>query len=169
MDWQHPSRVGYWARNTAIISEVLPLEDCLDEDPIQVMFNGTVTRMRPLVGRLQSAAAGRYHVTVTEYEARDFTLVDVLAAGVTKGTALAAWCETRGYAPAEVLAAGDNYNDLEMLAFAGVPVVMGNAVPGLLEAGFHVTATHDEAGLARAIERFALAPATRGAERGTRD
>ena len=77
---------------------------------------------------------------------------------MSKGTALAAWCETRGYAPAEVLAAGDNYNDLEMLAFAGVPVVMGNAVPGLLGAGFHVTATHDEAGLARAIERFVLAP-----------
>ncbi len=33
---------------------------------------------------------------------------------------------------------------------------MGNAVPELLAAGFHVTATHDEAGLARAIERFAL-------------
>ena len=42
MDWQHPSRVGYWSRNTAIISEVIPLEDCLDEDPIQVMFNGPV-------------------------------------------------------------------------------------------------------------------------------
>lgn len=168
MDWQHPSRVGYWARNTSIISEVLPLENCLDEDPIQVMFNGTVARMRPLVDRLQSAAAGRYHVTVTEYEARDFTLVDVLAAGVSKGTTLAAWCETRGYAPSEVLAAGDNYNDLEMLAFAGVPVVMGNAVPGLLDAGFHVTATHDDAGLARAIERFVLAPAARSAEHGTR-
>ena len=93
---------------------------------------------------------------MTEYEARDFTLVDVLAAGVSKGTTLARWCATRGYAPADVLAAGDNYNDLEMLEFAGVPVVMGNAVPELLASGFHVTSSHDEAGLARAIERFAL-------------
>jgi hydroxymethylpyrimidine pyrophosphatase-like HAD family hydrolase len=43
-----------------------------------------------------------------------------------------------------------------MLEFAGVPVVMGNAVPELLSAGFHVTASNDDAGLARAIERFAL-------------
>jgi hypothetical protein len=156
MDWQHPSRVGYWTRNTAIIHEMIPLEDCLDEDPIQVMFNGPVGRMRPLVDRLGGAAAGRYHVTVTEYEARDFTLVDVLADGVSKGTTLATWCAARGYARADVLAAGDNYNDREMLEFAGVPIVMGNAVPELLGAGFHVTAGNDEAGLARAIERFAL-------------
>jgi Cof subfamily protein (haloacid dehalogenase superfamily) len=156
MDWQHPSRVGYWARNTTIIDEVIPLEDCLDEDPIQVMFNGTVTRMRPLVGQLQARAAGRYHVTVTEYEERDFTLVDVLAHGVSKGTTLAGWCASQGWTRDEVLAAGDNYNDREMLEFAGVPVVMGNAVPELLSAGFHVTASNDDAGLARAIERFAL-------------
>jgi hypothetical protein len=156
MDWQHPSRVGYWARNTAIIDEVIPLEDCLDEDPIQVMFNGPVARMRPLVDRLAAGAAHRYHVTVTEYEARDFTLVDVLADGVSKGTTLASWCAARGYSRDEVLAAGDNHNDREMLEFAGVPVVMGNAVPELLASGFHVTGSNDEAGLARAIDRFAL-------------
>ncbi len=63
MDWQHPSRVGYWTRNTAIIAEVHPLEDCLDQDPIQVMFNGPVARMRPLAGRLRAESRGRYHVT----------------------------------------------------------------------------------------------------------
>src|SRR3954452_782918 len=84
MDWQHPSRVGYWTRNTAIIAEVLPLETCLDQDPIQVMFNGPVARMRPLAGRLRAESRGRYHVAMTEYEARDFALVDVLAAGVSK-------------------------------------------------------------------------------------
>ena len=83
-------------------------------------------------------------------------LVDVLADGVSKGTTLSTWCTAHGYARGEVLAAGDNYNDREMLEFAGVPVVMGNAVPELLAAGFHVTASNDEAGLARAIERFAL-------------
>ena len=40
MDWQHPQRAGYWKRNQAVIDEVYPLEDCLTEDPIQVMFNG---------------------------------------------------------------------------------------------------------------------------------
>jgi Cof subfamily protein (haloacid dehalogenase superfamily) len=159
MDWQHPSRVGYWARNMAIIDEVVPLEACLVEDPIQVMFNGGVERMRTLASQLDGAGeAHDYSVTITEYAERDFTLVDVLAAGVSKGTTVGIWARERGYTPDEVMAIGDNYNDVAMLEYAGVPVVMGNAVPELLGSGYPVTATNDEAGLARAIERYALAP-----------
>ena len=55
-----------------------------------------------------------------------------------------------------MLAVGDNLNDLEMLEFAGTPVVMGNAVDALKARGFHITSSHDEGGLAAAIRRFAL-------------
>ena len=54
------------------------------------------------------------------------------------------------------MAVGDNFNDLEMLEFAGTPVVMGNAVEALKQRGWHVTGHQDEAGLAQAIRRFAL-------------
>jgi Cof subfamily protein (haloacid dehalogenase superfamily) len=159
MDWQHPSRVGYWARNMDIIDEVVPLEACLVEDPIQVMFNGGVERMRTLAAALDGAGeADEYSLTITEYAERDFTLVDVLAAGVSKGTTVGTWARERGYTRDEVMAIGDNYNDVAMLEYAGVPVVMGNAVPELLESGYPVTASNDEAGLARAIERYALSP-----------
>jgi len=69
---------------------------------------------------------------------------------------LAEWARRRGYARGEVMALGDNLNDLEMLKAAGVPVVMGNAVPALLEHGWPITATNDEAGVAEAIHRFVL-------------
>ena len=49
---------------------------------------------------------------------------------------------------------GDNLNDLEMLEFAGTPVVMGNAIDDLKTRGWTATATNDEAGVARAIETF---------------
>ena len=155
MDWQHPQRAGYWKRNQAVIDEVYPLEDCLTEDPIQVMFNGTVERMRALASHLESAAGSSgYHYTLTEYEARDFTMVDVLAAGVTKGTTLTAWARERGYGREAIMAVGDNYNDREMLEAAGTPVVMANAVPSLLAAGHYVTDSNDHGGLAKAIDRF---------------
>jgi hydroxymethylpyrimidine pyrophosphatase-like HAD family hydrolase len=54
------------------------------------------------------------------------------------------------------MAIGDNHNDAEMLFFAGIPVVMENAVPELKTRGWHVTHTNDEDGVAAAIERFAL-------------
>jgi Cof subfamily protein (haloacid dehalogenase superfamily) len=156
MDWQHPSRVGYWARNLSIIDEVVPLEASLVEDPIQVMFNGQAGRMRALADTLRTARSDRYEVTFTEYAVRDFSLVDVLAAGVTKGTTLTEWARSRGFTREEIMAVGDNYNDAQMLAAVGCPVVMGNAVPELLASGYALTGTNDEAGLAHAIERFIL-------------
>ena len=65
--------------------------------------------------------AGRFTVDLTEYESRDFAMVDVLAAGCTKGATLAEWARRRGYERGEVMAIGDNLNDLEMLEAAGVP------------------------------------------------
>ena len=157
MDWQHPQRAGYWKRNQSVIDEVFPLEDSLTEDPIQVMFNGGVSRMRALASHLESSVeGGGYQYTLTEYAARDFTMVDVLAAGVTKGTTLTAWARERGYGRESIMAVGDNYNDREMLEAAGTPVVMGNAVPELMAAGYPVTDSNDERGLANAIDRFII-------------
>jgi hydroxymethylpyrimidine pyrophosphatase-like HAD family hydrolase len=157
LDWTHPSRAGYYGKYGALISETLPLEECLVEDPVEVMFNGGVDRMRELIARLEAApSASQYAVSFVEYRWRDFTLVDVLGAGVTKGTTLADWARSLGFTREAVMAVGDNYNDREMLAYAGTGVAMGNSVAELLQGAFHVTGTNDEAGLAQAIERFAL-------------
>jgi hydroxymethylpyrimidine pyrophosphatase-like HAD family hydrolase len=69
--------------------------------------------------------------------------------------------------PEQVMAIGDNFNDLDMLEYAGLPVLMGNAVPALLERGWSTTATQDECGVAAAIERFVLGrPGARSPEPG---
>jgi Cof subfamily protein (haloacid dehalogenase superfamily) len=157
IDWTHPSRRGYAERNREFIVEVDPLEAALTEDPIQVMFNGGVAPMRGLVALLRALPSSpAFTVAVTEYVDRDFSLVDVLPAGCTKGATLAAWARRQGYSRDQVMALGDNLNDLEMLEAAGLPVVMGNAVPALLERGWPVTATNDDAGVAAAISRFVL-------------
>ena len=160
MDWTHPQRRGYYEKNKAFIASApSSLADALeDDDPIQVMFNGSVAPMRALVRELRaSPIATRYSVAITEYELRDFSLVDVNAAGCSKGTTLARWATREGYGRDEVMAVGDNLNDLEMLDFAGTPVVMGNAADAVKRArSFYVTGTNDEGGLADAIKRFAL-------------
>jgi Cof subfamily protein (haloacid dehalogenase superfamily) len=155
MDWEHPGRKAYWARNQSLIAQSVPLEDALVENPIQVMFNGGVAAMRALVAALQGEARD-FAVALTEYVHRDFSLIDVTAPSATKGRALAWRAAQLGIAREQVMAVGDNFNDLEMLEFAGVPVVMGNAVPGLLERGWAVTGDNEHAGLADAIRKFAL-------------
>jgi hydroxymethylpyrimidine pyrophosphatase-like HAD family hydrolase len=59
------------------------------------------------------------------------------------------------------MAVGDNFNDREMLEYAGVPVVMGNAVAELKSAGWPVTLDNDAGGVAAAIENYALSPIRR--------
>jgi hypothetical protein len=155
MDWTHPHRRGYYARNHAFIARVSPLTEALTEDPLEVLFTGHVAPMREvadLVRRLP--VADHVSVAITEYEQRDFALVDVNAAGCSKGDTLARWTATLGILPKEVMAVGDNLNDLDMLQFAGTAVVMGNAADALKRHGFHVTASNDEDGLAVAIDRF---------------
>jgi hydroxymethylpyrimidine pyrophosphatase-like HAD family hydrolase len=133
------------------------LETCLTEDPIQVMFSGKVEPMRHAEAALRSAPfAGEYALAVTTYESRDFAMIDVINPACSKGASLAEWADARGYRREEVMAIGDNHNDLEMLSFAGIPVVMGNGVPELKTYGWHETGTNDENGVALAIEQFAL-------------
>jgi Cof subfamily protein (haloacid dehalogenase superfamily) len=155
MDWEHPGRKAYWARNQSLIAQSVPLEDALVEDPIQVMFNGGVGAMRLLVEALR-ADAGEFAVSLTEYEHRDFSLIDVTAPSATKGRALAWRAAQLGLSREEVMAVGDNYNDLEMLEFAGLPVVMANSVAGLTGRGWAITGDNESAGLAAAIRQFAL-------------
>jgi Cof subfamily protein (haloacid dehalogenase superfamily) len=154
MDWDHPYRRGYWERHRHFIGHAAPLEVALTEDPIQVMFNGDVATMRDVFAAVQGTEG--VFVSRTEYESRDFSLVDVTAPDATKGHALAWRAAQLGVSARQVMAIGDNLNDLEMLQFAGVPVVMGNAVEALRDRGWHETATHDEAGVARAIRTLAL-------------
>jgi Cof subfamily protein (haloacid dehalogenase superfamily) len=155
MDWEHPGRKGYYLRNRHLIARAVPLEDALTEDPIQVMFSGGVDHMREVAYAVRQEA-GDVTVLLTEYVHRDFSLLDITDASATKGRALAWRAAQLGLSAADVMAVGDNLNDVDMLEFAGTPVVMGNAVDGLRSRGWHLTTHNDDAGLARAIERFAL-------------
>ena len=157
MDWSHPNRAGFRQRNRELISAVATLEEALVEDPVQVAFNGEVGLMREILAHLATVeVAASLSISLTEYPRRNFSLIDVCAARTTKGRTLARLARQLAIAREEVMAVGDNHNDRDMLDWAGTGVVMGNAEPELRDMGFHQTLTNDDAGLARAIERFVL-------------
>ena len=158
VDWSHPQRAWYYERNREFMTRSEPIERALTEDPVQVSYTGCVADMRALAADVRRLpAAGALSVTLTEYPARDFSLLDLTADGCSKGAALAVRAQRLGIDRREVMAAGDNLNDREMLEFAGAPVVMGNAVAPLKARGWPLTASHDDCGLADAIERVLAA------------
>lgn len=142
-------------KNSEFIQFVRPVERSLTEDPVQSMFAGTVGKMSEALAHLMSNQPLLERVTVlkTQYDARDLCIIDVLNAGVTKGHALRRWAEHHGIAQASIMAIGDNYNDIEMLDYAGMPYIMGNACDELKNAGYRLTLGNDQSGVAHAIEQ----------------
>jgi len=141
-------------KNIEYIDFVVPIEDSLTTDPVQVMFCGPIAHMhRALEGLASCRLESEITVLRTEYPLRDLSIVDVLNKDCTKGHALERWASYRGLPREKVMAIGDNYNDIEMLAFAGVPFIMGNAAEDLRTRGWTVTRANDQNGVAAAIEQ----------------
>ncbi|UWG97145.1 Cof-type HAD-IIB family hydrolase [Dehalobacter sp. DCM] len=95
--------------------------------------------------------ADRLHFTTSRAH-----YMDIIEKSVNKGNALKVLAEQLGILPEEVMAIGDNHNDMEMICYAGTGVAMGNALEELKEIADYVTLSNQENGVAHAIERFAL-------------
>jgi len=151
----HASIARWMEKNEPHIARISPLEDALVSDPIQVMYCGTIERMTGAEKHLLLARiTGEITTLKTEYVARDLCMLDVLNGGCSKGHALERWAQYRGLNREQVMAIGDNYNDIEMLSFAGVPVIMGNACEELKQNGWEVTLSNCDDGVAAAVEKI---------------
>jgi hydroxymethylpyrimidine pyrophosphatase-like HAD family hydrolase len=175
--------IGRWmTANERYIEKVVPIEGALGrEGMIQMMLCGTIEKMRVAeaqllrdpkvlgvgVAPLRKSEVRREGVVVpevlpeaalhrTEYPERDLCIVDILPAGCSKGTAVMGLAALRGVAREEILAIGDNWNDVSMLEAAGTSVLMGNAPEDLKEIGaargWVAGSRHDQDGVAEAIE-----------------
>jgi Cof subfamily protein (haloacid dehalogenase superfamily) len=124
---------------------------------VHTTFSGPCALMTELQAALKEKLADTATILATAYPARNFTIVDVLPPDASKGIGLRKLADLHGIEARDVMAMGDNFNDLEMLEFAGTPVVMGNADSSVINRdGFAVTAPNDEDGVALAIEKFIL-------------
>lgn len=158
LDELGPSIRRWLEKNMEYIEFVIPIENALVANPVQAMFCGTMARMSDAL-RVLEASVPRSSVTVlrTEYPERDLSMIDVLNTGCSKGHALERWANHRGYRREQVMAVGDNHNDVEMLEFAGYPVIMGNACEELRARGWTITRGNGDCGVAAAVE-LALGP-----------
>jgi Cof subfamily protein (haloacid dehalogenase superfamily) len=141
-------------KNAPYIEYITPIEKSLTEDPIQAMFCGPIELMQRAQQQLRACDfANDFTLLRTQYDYRDLCIIDLLNTGCSKGYALERWANYRGLDASEVMAIGDNYNDIEMLTFAGHPVIMGNASDDLKQNGWTVTLHNDASGVAAAIEQ----------------
>ncbi len=141
-----------WFPGSASIGTLVDDVRTLGERPcIKIVGHGdpyTIAELRPrAVERLG------HHLYVTQTAA---TLLEVLHPEVSKGAALRRIAHLLGVDRTEVVAFGDNHNDLDMLEFAGIGVAMGNATAEAKAVADMVTAGNEEDGIAVALERLGV-------------
>lgn len=121
-------------------------------EPLKVLTIDRTEAIEAAAELLKLRVGGEFHVLVTT-EHSGYSLLEVAPKGVSKATGLDRLTALNSVLPAEVMAFGDNWNDVEMLQFAGLGVAMGNAVDGLKSVADAVTASNQEDGVAVFLEQ----------------
>ena len=146
----HPLTDAYTA-DDGLAAEVVPsFEPHLVGDPYKVLVIGPRERVEVLQRAVLDAGLP-VHAVQSEP-----VYLEILPQGVSKGEALGAMWRALGLAPAETIAIGDNWNDVEMIEAAGLGVAMGHAPEGVRAKADYVCGTAEEEGVREVIERFVL-------------
>jgi hypothetical protein len=157
---QASGRISVWVEaNRNAIEVVKPLELALidGDDPIQGMVTGNLGMMRKAEAALKASEwSGSCECVRTEYPERDLSILDLLPPGISKGWALERLAARLGVDRKETMAIGDNWNDVDMLEWAGQGVMMGNAAFELRSMarvrGWQQAPPNDEDGVAVVLE-----------------
>lgn len=138
-----------------------PVPDDATVDAIEVLLAEAPVKLllRPDQPRGAAAFAERVRLEVAEfvevtYSDASATLLEMSAAGVSKGAGLAALCAARGIDAGETVVFGDMPNDLSMLAWAGRSYAMANGHPDVIAAADDVAPPNHEDGVAAVLERL---------------
>jgi Cof subfamily protein (haloacid dehalogenase superfamily) len=168
---QAHGRIALWVEtNRKAIEVVKPLEKAFDDgaDPIQGMVTGYLSKMKEAERAIKASEwSNSCECVRTEYPARDISILDLLPCGVSKGWALEHLAGRLGVDRSETMAIGDNWNDVDMLEWAGQGVMMGNAVEELRtmakEQGWKQAPHNDKNGVAVVLEAAVKERANGGA------
>lgn len=140
-DYDHPWAFAYLKRADRV--------ELLGEPAAKLLVRGSGDS-RSLALAARGVGADAVHITYST----DDGLIEVAAAGVNKGTALAELAARWNIDRKDVIAFGDMPNDLEMLHWAGFSVGMGNAHPDVHAIVSEVGAHHHEDAVAQILERW---------------
>ena len=128
---------------------VAPIDQWLTEPVTKLLILGLDDRLGEIAAAIQKDFP--YQVSMVQTEGH---LLQIMHATVSKAQALRVVAGELGIGREEVMAIGDNANDVAMLRWAGIGVAMANAAPSAVAAADYVTDHQDADGAAKAIRRL---------------
>jgi len=136
-----------WDENTREVGDIV---EALNPACIKLIMRRPGHSARALLGELQATVAELGHVTSSGLD-----WVEIGAPGISKAYAAERVCDRLGIGVAEVLAVGDNHNDLTVLAWAGHAAAPANAIPEVLAVVGQILPPNSEDGVAQLLEVLA--------------
>ena len=150
----------YYERNKQLLPEdrvdieiVADMKHKILTMPQNVLKFVIISQNADVLSKIRREAHLISQVDVMSSNYDNFEIVDK---GVSKGEALKFLSKKLSIPPEEMIAIGDNENDISMLKYAGLGIAMGNGEQCAKEIAQYVTATNEEDGVADAIEKFIL-------------
>ena len=160
-DWRvHRSPQSQLRRRPELESLFVDLNTVSDlPDPIEIVLWGTDEEMQSLADALQATGLDYTLVFWRGRESSSFvrdgqSALEILGPNTSKATALTWLCSHLGIEPTQVVAFGDDVNDVEMLQFAGLGVAVGSATQAARDAADEYTHNDDHEAVARTLRRI---------------
>ena len=152
----HPFQQEYLQDNIPYCRFVDDLAATQLRGVVMLSIMAEADRLQALRPAVEDALAGQGHTKMILNKNFRGHILEVLPATVSKWQALERLMAAEGVTADEVVAIGDDYNDLEMIRGAGLGIAMGNAVEPIRSVAGYITGSNDDDGVVQAIERFVL-------------
>lgn len=117
----------------------------------KAMFIEEAPLLEAGIAKIPASFKEKYHLV----RSTPFYL-EILNRDASKGNAVRELSEKLGIKQSEVICIGDQENDVTMLEFAGLGIAMGNAPEHIKELADYTTASNNDSGVAKAIQKFVL-------------
>jgi len=152
----HPFQREYVEANRDVITYVDSLDTHPEQPVVMLSCMADLESLEVLAGAVREELGSRVHTHLIGNKLYQGDILEILSPHANKWSALQDVARSQGILADEILAIGDDDNDLPMIRSAGLGVAMGNATASLQEAADFVTQTNGDDGAARAIERWLL-------------
>lgn len=119
--------------------------------PNKMMCMAAPERIELLYTKIKESHSNKLNVYPSQA-----TYLEVIPNSVSKTSAIELLCKRSGIDKSQVITIGDNYNDIDMLEFAGLGIAMGNAPDPVKQCADAITLSNDDDGVAEALRKYIL-------------
>ncbi|MDV3427750.1 MAG: Cof-type HAD-IIB family hydrolase [Bacillota bacterium] len=154
-------KLDYWAKQESDITNLQPyiisfpnLFTIWRENktgPNKILFMSSPEKIIELKKKIEISEKSLLNMYLSKE-----TYLEVMPSGVGKKETVELICKMYNISKENVLAIGDNDNDIGMIEYAGIGIAMGNALDSVKQSADYVTKSNDEDGVSEAIEKFIL-------------